>query len=196
MSKSLPYSGLGPIRVNRPASFLDGAVVFFLTGRRIFRASGALPSGKLWMSVMRDLPALDYLQYQYRADLQVLVARWLRQPTDDELHDGYHRLLAVAAGHDARLWLIDTRRRDHSNQQSTSWMVEHFLPLLPQHFNGSVYLAFLFMPTHLYAIERDAAVPPLTYFDGRSYHVQRFTEEQSAMQWLEACGSLTTGPAA
>jgi hypothetical protein len=145
---------------------------------------------------MPDLPTLDYLQYQYRADLQVLVARWLRQPTDAELHEGYFRLLTVAAGHGAKLWLVDTRRRDHSNQQSTPWMVEHFLPLLPEHLDGAVYLAFLFMPTHLYEIERDGSVPPLTYFDGRSYHVQRFTEEQSAMQWLEACGNLATGSAA
>ncbi|WP_156176161.1 hypothetical protein [Hymenobacter terrenus] len=42
------------------------------------------------------------------------------------------------------------------------------------------------MPRHLYEIENDAAVPPLTYFDDRDYHVQRFTEEQAAMQWLSA----------
>jgi hypothetical protein len=75
-------------------------------------------------------------------------------------------------------------------------MMEHFLPLLPLHLDDSVYLAFLFMPTHLHEIERDAAVPPPTYFDDRRYHVQRFTEELAAMKWLEACGNLATGPAA
>ncbi|MBD2723205.1 hypothetical protein [Hymenobacter armeniacus] len=132
------------------------------------------------------LPALDYLQYQFRSDLQVLVGRWLRQPTEAELHAGYHRLLDVAEAVGARLWLVDTRRRDHASQQSTPWMMEHFLPLLPPRLGGPVHLAYLFMPTHLHELEHDAAVPPLTYFDGRPYHVGRFTEEQAAMRWLAA----------
>ncbi|MDB5233763.1 MAG: hypothetical protein JWR44_756 [Hymenobacter sp.] len=134
-------------------------------------------------------PALDYLQCQFRADLQVLVGRWLRQPTDEELHNGYHHLLELAQTCDARLWLVDARRRDHANQQGTPWMMEHFLPLLPQRLGGSVFMAYLFMPIHLLEIEQDASVPPLTYFDGRTYHVQRFTEEHAAMQWLEACAA-------
>jgi hypothetical protein len=142
-----------------------------------------------------SLPTLDYLQYQYRPDLGVLVGRWLRQPTEKELQEGYHRLLAVAEAHNARLWLVDTRRRDHANQQGTPWMVEHFFPLLPQRLNGPAYLAFLFMPTHLYEIEHDASVPSLTYFDGLSYQVQRFTEEYAAMQWLSACGELAADSA-
>ncbi len=35
-------------------------------------------------------------------------------------------------------------------------------------------------------IEQDTAVPPLTYFAGRAYNVQRFIEQQAAMQWLLA----------
>jgi len=42
------------------------------------------------------------------------------------------------------------------------------------------------MPTHLTDLEHDAAVPPLTYFDDLTYHIQRFTEEHAAMQWLTA----------
>jgi hypothetical protein len=134
-----------------------------------------------------SFPSLDYLQYQFRPDLQVLVGRWLRQPTDEELHAGYHRLLEVAEAVGARLWLVDARRRDHANQQATPWMMEHFLPLLPQRLGTPVYMAYLFMPTHLRDIEHDQTVPALTYFDGRPYHVERFSEEQAAMQWLAAC---------
>ncbi|MBF9219476.1 hypothetical protein [Hymenobacter ruricola] len=142
-----------------------------------------------------SLPALDYLQYQFRPDLQVLVGRWLRQPTEAELHAGYQRLLEVAEACGARLWLVDARRRDHANQQGTAWMMEHFLPQLPQRLGRPVHMAYLFMPTHLYELEHDATVPPLTYFEGREYHVERFTEEQAAMQWLAACRAHEDLPA-
>lgn len=131
-------------------------------------------------------PALDYLHYQFRPDLQVLVARWLRQPTEEELHAGYYRLLDVAAETAARLWLIDARRRTNASQQATPWMIEEFMPQLPARLGGQVRLAYLFMPAHLHEIEHDATVPPLTYFNGRPYHVERFIEEHAAMAWLQA----------
>jgi hypothetical protein len=138
-------------------------------------------------------PTLDYLQYQFRPDLQIMVGRWLRQPTDEELHAGYYHLLDAAEACGARLWLIDGRRRAHANQQSTPWMMAEFLPQLPLRLGGAVFMAYLFMPTHLYELEHDATVPPLTYFDGRQYHVQRFTEELNAMQWLQACATAEQG---
>jgi hypothetical protein len=141
-----------------------------------------------------DLPALDYLQYQYRADLLTLVGRWLRQPTDAELQEGYHRLLAVAETHGACRWLVDARRRDTATQGSTPWMTEHFFPLLPQRLGAAVHIAYLFMPKHLQEIERDATVPPLTYFNDRPYHVQRFTDEHAAMEWLGASQSAAANP--
>jgi hypothetical protein len=126
----------------------------------------------------------EYLEHHYRADLGVLVGRWLRQPTEAELHTGYHRLLEAAAACGARRWLVDARRRDHANQQGTPWMTQHFFPLLPGRLGAPVHLAYLFMPSHLQEIEHDSTVPPLSYFDGRPYQVQRFTEEHQAMQWL------------
>jgi hypothetical protein len=128
--------------------------------------------------------ATEYLQHHYRPDLGVLVGRWLRQPTEAELQAGYHRLLEAAEACGARRWLIDTRRREHANQQSTSWMTQHFLPLLPARLGTPVHLAYLFMPSHLQEIEQDRTVPPLSYFVGRPYTIERFTEEHQAMQWL------------
>ena len=132
-----------------------------------------------------DVPALEYLECQYRPDLLTLVGRWLRQPTDAELHEGYHRLLAVAEAYGARLWLVDARRRSTANQQGTLWMTEHFLPLLPQRLGNAVHIAYLFMPKHLREIEHDAAVPPLSYFNDLPYRIERFTDEHAAMEWLE-----------
>ncbi|GAA4348051.1 hypothetical protein GCM10023185_03600 [Hymenobacter saemangeumensis] len=137
--------------------------------------------------------ALDYLEYQYRTDLEVLVGRWLRQPTEEELRIGYHRLLEAAETFEARLWLIDARRRNHANQQATPWMVETFFPLLGERLGPPVNLAFLFMPSHLKDLEQDVKVPPLTYFDGRPYRVQRFVEEQAAMHWLGTCRTFGPG---
>ena len=45
------------------------------------------------------------------------------------------------------------------------------------------HMAYLFMPVHLYEIEQDANGPQITYFDGRSYHVERFAGERAAMSW-------------
>jgi len=132
-------------------------------------------------------PALDYLQYQYRPDLEVLVGRWLRQPSEEELQAGYYRLLEAAEACGARLWLMDARRRDHANQQATPWMMETFFPLLAERLGPPVSMAFLFMPAHLYDLEHDTQVPPLSYFDGRPYRVARFVDEHAAMQWLENC---------
>lgn len=141
--------------------------------------------------VLPSFPALDYLECHYRPDLQVLVGRWLRQPTDDELHAGYHRLLELAEIHNARLWLVDARRRDHATQQGIPWMTSHFMPLMAKRLSGPVFLAYLFMPTHLHELEQDTAVPPLSYFDGRAYRIQRFTEESIAMKWLSDCLAAT-----
>ena len=117
----------------------------------------------------------------------MLVGRWLGQPTEDELHAGYFRLLEVAQACGARRWLVDTRRRDNANQQGTPWMMAHFLPLLPERLGSTVCLAYLFMPTHLHEIEHDATVPVLTYFDGQPYQLQRFAEEHAAIKWLAGC---------
>ena len=136
-----------------------------------------------------SFPALEFLQCQYRADLLTLVGRWLRQPSEEELREGYHRLLAIAEAYGACRWLVDARRRDNANQQSTPWMTDSFLPLLPQRLGKDVRIAYLFMPKHLHEIEQDAAVPPLTYFNNRPYRIQRFTDEHAAMQWLAASES-------
>ncbi|QJX46973.1 hypothetical protein HMJ29_08515 [Hymenobacter taeanensis] len=129
----------------------------------------------------------DFLSLTHRPDLGVLVARWQRQPLPDELHQGYWQILEVALAQQCRFWLIDARRRDNANQQNTPWMMETFFPAVGAQLGHSVYVAFLFAPAHLTEIEADTSVPPLTYFDGRPYHVQRFTDEHHAMEWLAAC---------
>ncbi|KAA9333129.1 hypothetical protein F0P96_09110 [Hymenobacter busanensis] len=80
----------------------------------------------------------EVLQLTYRPDLDVLVSRWMRQPTAEELQAGYEELLNAAARHQCHTWLIDARRRADSNKDRTPWMVEYFFPKLAQRLPGTV----------------------------------------------------------
>lgn len=136
---------------------------------------------------MYTLPSPDYLYLAYRADLDILVLRWMRQPTEVEMQQGYTLALNVAAERQCRHWLVDARRRDHSNKDSSHWMMDSFFPQLYPRLGGTAYLAFVFAPMHLQELEADSAIPPLAYFEGRPYRVERFTEEHAANAWLNAC---------
>jgi hypothetical protein len=144
---------------------------------------------------MASTPVASFLQIAYRPELQVLVGRWLRQTTPDEMHEGYQALLAEATAHQCGQWLIDARRRDNANQAGTQWMMETFFPQVQRQMHYKVFVAYLFAPTHLKELEADPTVPALTYFQGRPYQVERFTEELAAMQWLTHC-QQQSGPAA
>ena len=111
------------------------------------------------------------------------MGRWLRQPINEELYASCYRLLDVAEKNGVRLWLVDARHRQHATQQAVPWIMEQFFPQLSARVGGTVHMAHLFMPVHLYEIEQDANVPQVTYFDGRPYHVERFAGERAAMSW-------------
>ncbi|GAB2795596.1 hypothetical protein HNQ93_003029 [Hymenobacter luteus] len=127
------------------------------------------------------------LEINYRPDLAVFIIRWLRQPTPEELQAGYLTALKAAQGSCCRFWLVDGRRRADANQKSSGWMMETFFPLMAARLGSPIYMAYLFMPSHLADLEADASVPPLSYFDDRPYLIRRFTSEQSAMMWLMDC---------
>jgi len=134
---------------------------------------------------MHKLPAPDYLDLTYRPDLDLLVGRWMRHPTMAEMQHGYNLVLNTAATHQCVRWMIDARRRDHANQSGIPWMIETFYPQLATRLQGRVFMAFVFAPAHLQALEADTNVLPLSYFDGLPYQVGRFTDEQTALTWLE-----------
>lgn len=130
------------------------------------------------------LTASACLDLTYRADLQLLVARWRRQATTEELQATYFALLEAAVAKSCPRWLLDVRGRADSNAAYTAWMMTVFFPQLPQHFREPVRLAYLFAPNHLRELETDERVPPLTWFDDKPYRVQRFVEEAAAVRWL------------
>jgi len=136
---------------------------------------------------MSTSSSVSYLDLAYRPDLDLVVIRWMLQPTVAEIQQGYSLALNIAAQHQCCRWLVDARRRDHSNKESSQWMMDSFFPQLPARLPGKVFMAFLFAPLHLQDLETDTALPSLTYFDGLPYQVERFTEEQTATAWLNTC---------
>jgi hypothetical protein len=136
---------------------------------------------------MQPPASADYLSLTHRPDMGVMVARWQREPLQEELQQGYWQMLGLSVAQQCWYWLIDCRRRDNANSQNVQWMMEAFFPALAAQLAHPVYLAYLFSPQHLADIEADDSVPDLTYFDDRPYHVQRFIDEHHAMEWLANC---------
>ncbi|MCC2545933.1 hypothetical protein LJY25_05715 [Hymenobacter sp. BT175] len=139
--------------------------------------------------------SLDHLHILYRADIGLLVCRWMRQPSRTELEQGYAAILDAAVTHGCARWLIDVRRRDTAFQDATPWMQADFFPRVAARMPETVLLAYLFAPSHLAELEADPAVPSLSYFDGRPYRVQRFIQEQDAMSWLQVGAPPVTASA-
>jgi hypothetical protein len=127
----------------------------------------------------------DFLQIDYRPDLDLLVGRWLRAVTEGELYASYPALLEAAQVHGCRHWLLDARRRLNVEVAITPWLLNDFVPRLGQHLGGRAYLAYLVAPIQMTeAVPAEQVIPPLVYFEGRAALMQRFTDEAAALQWL------------
>ena len=131
---------------------------------------------------MNPVRVEDYLDISYRADLDVLVARWLRPVELPELQAGYKQLLAAAQAGAGRRWLIDVRRRFNTHQLGAQWMVSSLGPAL----GGRSRLAYLLAPMYLRDPAADSAFPPPSYFESKPFVGNRFMEENTAITWLRA----------
>lgn len=128
----------------------------------------------------------EYLEVTYRPDLDVLCIRWMRQVSEEEMRQGYLALLELAVQHQCRQWLLDARRRFNTHREGAIWMVNTFLPLLPQRLGGRTALAYLLAPVIMRDTEADAAFPPAQFFETKPFVGERFTDERAAMDWLQA----------
>ncbi|TDN40037.1 hypothetical protein E4631_20725 [Hymenobacter sp. UV11] len=144
---------------------------------------------------MDSLHVDDFLTISYRADLDVLVARWLRPIDLPEMRRGYDALLVAALQGRHRHWLLDVRRRLNTHLLGAQWMASTFLPQLGPRLGGHTRLAYLLAPEYLRDEAADAAFPPPSYFVGQPFVADRFTEEQAAVAWLLAA-NLAPGAAA
>jgi hypothetical protein len=133
---------------------------------------------------MNPVRVEDFLEITYRADLEVLVARWLRPVDMPELMHGYELMLETAQAGAARRWLIDVRRRFNTHQLGAQWMVSSFLPRLGPALGSRSRLAYLLAPMYMRDAAADLAFPPPSYFEGKPFIGDRFIEENAAIEWL------------
>ena len=60
---------------------------------------------------MSPLLVEDYLEISYRADLDLLIARWLIPIELPKMRQGHQLLLEAARAGNCRRWLLNVRRR-------------------------------------------------------------------------------------
>lgn len=132
----------------------------------------------------------SFLQISFRADLHLLIIRWLRDVTPPELQLGYSEALAAARQHGTPCWLVDSRRRAQSDEAMVQWLANTYLPTLsPALGHPLTRLACLVaatwqpVTTPATPLAVLAQQPPQT---AQSYHVQLFSDEGAAVQWLQA----------
>ncbi|GAA3938766.1 hypothetical protein [Hymenobacter algoricola] len=142
---------------------------------------------------MPETYTLDFLQLEYRADLQVVVGRWMRQASLAELQQGYQALLEVAAPAGCRGWLLDARRRNNTDPGIQRWLISGFLDGAAARLGGRVRLAYLLPPPQLRDLAADGAFPPAAFFADKPYDATRFVDERQAVEWLQT--GRHSGPA-
>ncbi|WP_210516947.1 hypothetical protein [Hymenobacter terricola] len=135
---------------------------------------------------MSPILVQDFLEISYRADLDLLLGRWLRPIELAEMQQGYELLLDAAVAGGCRRWLLDVRRRQNTHQVGAQWMVDTLLPQLTTRLGGRTRLAYLMAPVYLRDEAADAAFPPASYFVDKPFVGERFIEEDAALYWLQA----------
>ncbi|KAA9339360.1 hypothetical protein F0P96_01705 [Hymenobacter busanensis] len=134
------------------------------------------------------MPTSSYLTIEYDPVQHLLVGRWLRAVMPFELHRGYAALLNAAEEHNCSYWLIDTsQRRGVIDAADVNWIIEQFFPQLYPRLGRTTFLAYVMATHQLAGVLADTNIPNLTYFDGRPYRLERFTNESQAIDWLLYC---------
>ncbi|RPD45689.1 hypothetical protein DNI29_16150 [Hymenobacter sediminis] len=134
---------------------------------------------------MLTFPAPDYLSLTYRNDLNFLVVRWLRPVTGDETRAGYALILATAKQCDCPYWLLDGRRRQPADAETTRWGLTEFFPSLSATMGRRVFLSQLLSPMYQQLTEAMPAFSIAETDSARTYYMRRFNDENHAVQWLQ-----------
>ncbi|MBO0360097.1 hypothetical protein J0X19_19205 [Hymenobacter sp. BT186] len=131
------------------------------------------------------------LTLDYRADLALLMARWLAEPSARAQHEAeYTTLLQYGQQHHTSRWLLDVRRRPQPCPLMAAWIVQEWLPqvvaaLAPQRLR----LAYLISPARGEAVQQDTALHATVQTatqPTQPYDLMVFGDEGLAMRWLLA----------
>lgn len=125
---------------------------------------------------------------QHRADLGLLVLRWLRPQTLYETQESYQQLLLLAQEHSCAHWLLDGRRDGPLDLYTTHWLAGHFFPeavraLAPER----LCMAVVSSPARLEQFRTDTAVAPAVQralSPDQPYSASLFLTEAEALAWL------------
>jgi len=131
----------------------------------------------------------DYLSLDFRADLNLLVMRWLRDVNLAELQAGFAEAQALVEQHGAHHWFVDVRRRGALNASDSAWVADVFLPQMARQLEPKLLVvAYLLAPFRAKAIQEQA---PLHNTVARAqastqpYRLSTFLDEAAAVEWLQ-----------
>ncbi|WP_151087285.1 hypothetical protein [Hymenobacter baengnokdamensis] len=127
----------------------------------------------------------DSFSLEYRPEQRMLIGRWLRPVTLDELKAHYHALLAAAIAHDNCChWLLDVRRRVAIDTDAALWFREEFGPQLPLVLGRPVWLAYFAMVNQELARTNPALRENMRLGSLQDGHYCYFNQESEALAWL------------
>ncbi|TGE25484.1 hypothetical protein E5K00_09920 [Hymenobacter aquaticus] len=135
---------------------------------------------------MPDSIDRSLLDLQYRPDLHILTARWLRDASLPELQQAHRALQATAQAHNAFHWLMD-RRRFSPNPEIAQWVAHEWLPDIARTASSHLRLASLVSPElwHLISTQPDFQEATNTALNAQQpYSVRVFMDEGEAVRWL------------
>jgi hypothetical protein len=127
----------------------------------------------------------DAFSVEYRADLNLLIGRWLRALPPPELQGTYEVMLAAAhAQGNCRFWLLDLRRRPVAGLDLNEWFRDQFSPRTAAELGGPLVTAYLAGPHQRPTAESDALELHLRQRTAMNAFPQLFENEADAVHWL------------
>ncbi|MDO7888260.1 hypothetical protein [Hymenobacter cheonanensis] len=129
-----------------------------------------------------NLYSTDYLDVNFRADLGLLLGRWLRAVSEAELLAGYDNLRRATLHCGATSWFIDSRRRTSHSHYSPEWVTTTFLPRLQRELGRPLFVSFLMLPDYLSSrVDAPGSCPSTS-----PVQFACFLDEGAAHAWLKA----------
>lgn len=128
----------------------------------------------------------DSFTLDYRPEQRLLIGRWLRPASFEEIKVHYEALLAAALAHDkCRHWLLDVRRRPAVDPDAALWFRESYGPRLPLELGRPVALAYFAMVNQEVVTSANPALQEnIRQGSVQNGHYRYFNQESEALAWL------------
>ncbi|OGX82959.1 hypothetical protein [Hymenobacter glacialis] len=122
---------------------------------------------------------------EYRADLGILIGRWLHALPPPELQGTYEAMLEAAKEYgNCRFWLLDLRRRPLAGPDLNEWFREQFSPQIASALGGPLFTAYLAGPHQRLAAESTEMELHLRHAATLDSYPLFYDDEAEAVIWL------------